>query len=174
MRKLFMVAMVMLAALTSSKLFAQSSDYKKFSLGLGFEAGLPVGSFSNAYSVGVGGTLRAAIGLDKTSAITITSGVMAFIPKTINGVDLKAQINIPVKAGYKFMLNDHFYGIGEAGLTFAKVYANVGNGTTVSANSTEFTYAPGIGVQFGGFDTSLRYEGYSGSGFLGLRVGFTF
>lgn len=175
MKKLSIMVIVMLAALSTTRLYAQKTDdYKKFSLGLGLEAGLPLTGLNTFYSVGVGGTLRATIGLDKMSAVTVTSGVIVFIPKDLNGANLKAQVNIPIKGGYKYMFSEHFYGIGEAGVTIAKVYANAGNGQVVSATGTEFTYAPGIGVQFGGFDTSLRYEGYSGSGFLGLRVGFNF
>jgi hypothetical protein len=175
MKKISTLVLLMLAALTTTKLYAQSSDdYKKFTLGIGLEGALPVSGINNVYSVGGGATLRATIGLDKTSAITLTSGVIAFIPKSLGGgVDLKAEINIPVKAGYKYMLSDHVYAIGEAGMTFAKVYASAG-GQLVSATGSNFTYAPGIGIQFGGFDTSLRYEGYSGAGFLGVRVGFNF
>jgi hypothetical protein len=175
MKKISTLVIIMLVALTTSKLYAQKGDdYKKFSLGLGLEGALPLTGLNNAYSAGGGLTLRGTIGLDNTSAVTITTGAIAFIPKSFAGVDLKAAINIPVKAGYKYMLSSNFYAIGEAGMTFAKVYASAGNGQTFSATSSSFTYAPGIGVQFGGFDTSIRYEGYSGSGFLGLRVGFNF
>src|SRR3569833_2411651 len=105
MKKVFTLVIVMLVALTSSKLFAQSSDYKKFSLGIGLEGALPVSGFSSVYSVGGGATLRAAIGLDKTSAVTITSGVIVFAPKCSLGPNLKAQVNIPVKGGYRYMNN---------------------------------------------------------------------
>jgi len=176
MKKISTLVILMLAALTTSKLYAQeSSDYKKFAIGIGLEGALPVSGINAAYSAGGGVTLRATIGLDKSSAITLTSGVIAFAPKSLGGgVNLKAEINIPVKAGYKYMLADHIYAIGEAGMTFAKVYASAGNGQVVSATGSNFTYAPGIGVQFGGFDTSIRYEGYSGAGFIGLRIGFNF
>lgn len=174
MKKVFTLVIVMLVALTSSKLFAQSSDYKKFSLGIGLEGALPVSGFSSVYSVGGGATLRAAIGIDKTSAVTITSGVIVFAPKGSLGPNLKAQVNIPVKGGFRYMFSDNFYGIGEAGVTFAKVYASNGQGGTVSATGTEFTYAPGIGLMLGAFDVSVRYEGYSSSGFAAARVGFNF
>jgi hypothetical protein len=173
MKKLFTLVIVMLVALTSSKLYAQSSD-KSFSLGIGLEGALPVSGFSSVYSVGGGATLRAAFSLDKASAITLTSGVIAFAPKSSAGTGLKAQINIPVKGGYRYMFSDNVYGIGEAGITFAKIYASNGQGGSISATGSEFTYAPGIGVLLGGFDASIRYEGYSSSGFIGLRVGFNF
>ncbi|OOQ60551.1 outer membrane beta-barrel protein [Mucilaginibacter pedocola] len=174
MKKLLAVAVVMLAALTSSKLYAQD-DYKKFSLGIGLEAALPVGNLSNAYSFGGGATIRATIGLDASSAFTITSGALAFAPKDLGGgYKLKTQVNIPIKAGYRYMLSDNFYAIGEAGVTIAKTYASNGSGGTVSASGSSFTYAPGIGLKLGGVDLSVRYEGYSGAGFIGGRLGFNF
>ncbi|RWY52516.1 outer membrane beta-barrel protein [Mucilaginibacter gilvus] len=175
MKKIFTLVIVMLAAVTTSKLYAQDGDYKKFSLGLGFEGALPVGNLGNAYSFGAGATIRATIGLDASSAVTITSGAIAFIPKDLgSGYKLKTQINIPIKAGYKYMLSDNFYAIGEAGITIAKSYASNGNGGTISASGSSFTYAPGIGLKLGALDLSVRYEGYSGAGFIGTRLGFNF
>ncbi|RCH55675.1 hypothetical protein DJ568_07245 [Mucilaginibacter hurinus] len=176
MKKIFTLAIVSLAALLSSNAYAQ--DVKKFTIGIGLEGALPVGGLKNAYSVGAGATVRAAFGVTDNSAVTLTSGAIAFIPKDLSiggqNVDLKAQINIPVKAGYKYFFSDNFYGIGEAGMSFIKTYVPNGAGGTTSVSGSEFTYAPGVGAQFGGFDASLRYEGYSGAGFLGLRLGFNF
>jgi hypothetical protein len=173
MKRIFTMALVVLAALLASKVYAQ--DVKKFTLGIAAEGALPLGNLNTVYSVGGGATLRAAFGLDESSALTLTTGALAFIPKDMNGVDLKAQINIPVKAGYKYFLSGNFYGIAEAGFSFIKTYVpNYGGSGTTSVSNTEFTYAPGVGVQLGTFDASLRYEGYSGAGFLGLRAGFNF
>ena len=51
MKKVFTLVIVMLVALTTSKVFAQSGDYKKFSLGIGIEGALPVSGFSSVYSI---------------------------------------------------------------------------------------------------------------------------
>lgn len=57
----------------------------------------------------------------------------------------------------------------EIGDTHSTVYYDSNNQVQhISGNS--FTYAPGIGVLLGGFDASLRYEGYSGAKFLSLRL----
>ncbi|QHS54858.1 hypothetical protein GWR56_04580 [Mucilaginibacter sp. 14171R-50] len=172
MKKLFTIAIIMVATLTTSNLFAQSG----FKLGLAAEGALPMGALKTSYTVGGGLTIRAAFGLDETSAITLTSGAMAFLPKDLSnlGVDSKAQLNIPIKAGYKYMLSSNFYAIGEAGMSIIRSYYSDSNGDLQSVSGSEFTYAPGVGVQLGGFDASVRYEGYSGAGFLGLRVGFNF
>ena len=175
MKKFSTMAVVLLVAvLTTTGALAQ--DVKKFSLGIGLEGALPVNGLNSLYSAGGGLTLRAAFGIDESSAFTVTSGALAFIPKDLKNFsdDLKAQINIPVKAGYKYFISDNFYGIAEAGMSFIKTYIPNMNGGTTSVSNSEFTYAPGVGVQFGGFDASLRYEGYSGAGFIGLRAGFNF
>lgn len=165
----------MLVALATTKMFAQEKGYKKVRIGLGLEGALPVGATASAYNVGAGATFRAIVALDETSAVTGTIGAMAFIPKSISGVNTKAQLNIPIKLGYQYMLTKTVYGLGEAGFTNAKVYYPSSSSTTLaSVSSTSFTYSVGVGVHLGGFDPSIRYEGYSSSGFIGLRVGFNF
>lgn len=172
MKKLFTIAFIMVATLTTSNLFAQAG----FKLGLAAEGALPLGTLKSAYNVGAGLTIRAAFGLDEKSAITLTSGAIAFLPKDLSNVDLdtKAQLNIPVKAGYKYMLSSNLYAIGEAGMTIVRSYFGDENGDLQSVSSSHFTYSPGIGVQLGGFDASIRYEGYQSQSFMGLRVGFNF
>ena len=173
MKKTFTIAAALLALVIGTNVQAQ--EVKKFSLGIGVEGALPTGGLSNLYSVGGGLTLRAAFGLDESSAFTVTSGALAFAPKDLSYTnDLKAQINIPVKAGYKYFFGGNFYGIAEAGMSFIKTYVPDMSGGTTSVSNSEFTYAPGVGVQFGSFDASVRYEAYSGAGFLGLRAGFNF
>jgi hypothetical protein len=174
MKTKFTLALVVLLSLASTKMFAQE---KGLSFGLGLEGGLPIGSFANGYNFGGGATVRLAYNLDETSAITATTGAIAFIPKDITGVDMKAQLNIPIKLGYKYMLGDVLYGLGETGFTIARVYMPTiagTSGTLTSVSSTEFTYSVGVGAKLGAFDPSIRYEGYSGAGFLGLRLGFNF
>ncbi len=174
MKKNFTMAVIALGVLFTSAVNAQ--DVKKIAIGIGVEGALPVGGLKAGYNVGAGATVRAALGVTKASAVTLTTGALAFIPKDLGGnIDTKAQLIIPVKAGYKYFLNDNFYGIAEAGMSFVKAYYPNPNGSGVlSASSSEFTYAPGVGVQLGSFDASLRYEGYSGAGFIGLRAGFNF
>ncbi|MES2378393.1 MAG: outer membrane beta-barrel protein [Bacteroidota bacterium] len=174
MKTKFTLVLVMLFALTATKMYAQTKDVKKLRIGLGVEGALPVGAWSSGYNIGAGATLRIAYALNETSAITATTGAIAFIPKSITGVNTKASLNIPIKAGYKYMLSDSFYGLGEAGFTIAKSYYPTGTGSLASVSSTNFTYSVGVGTHLGAFDPSIRYEGYSGAGFIGLRLGFNF
>lgn len=170
MKKIFTIAFIILAG------FATKSHAQGFKLGLGLEGALPLGSLKNYYNVGGGLTVRGAFSIDDASAVTITTGAIAFIPKDLSnvGIDTKAQLNIPVKAGYKYNVGGPVYVIAEAGATIIRSYYSDANGDLQSIGSTHFTYAPGVGVNLGGFDASIRYEGYQGQGFMGLRVGFNF
>lgn len=169
MKKLFTIASLLLALAAGA--FAQDSG-KKISFGLGLEAALPPNA---AFTGGAGLTARITYGLNEKMAITGTSGAIAFIPKSVSGVDMKPQINIPIKAGFKYMLTNRIYGLLESGYTITKTYfVNPANGSVMSASGSSFVYAPGVGVKFGGLDLGLRYEGYTGSGFLGLRLGYDF
>lgn len=167
----------MLVALATSTVSAQESTakpYKKVRIGLGLEGGLPMGTLKTAYKYAGGATFRVAVALNEKMAVTATTGAIAFIPEMIPNVDLKASINIPIKAGYKYMLSNKVYALGEAGTTMFKTYGVASNGQVVSSSSNGFTYSAGIGAHALRLDTSLRYEGYSNGGFLGLRLGFNF
>lgn len=149
-----------------------------FKFGLGVEGALPLSGLKTSYDAGAGLTLRGSIGVAENLDATLTSGFIAFFPKGSLTTSSKAAIWIPIKAGGRYMISDNFYGMVEAGVTIAKTYAVTGfSGSSFTygfVNSTEFTYAPGIGVKFGGFDLGVRYEGINSTGFVGARLGFTF
>lgn len=149
---------------------------KKFKIGLGLDAALPTGTLADAYSVGGGLSLRFLYKITPQFGATLTTGFDAFIPKNVNNIDdnSKASLNIPVKIGGRYKFTDKFYGIMEAGITHSIVYYKDSNGDLAHLSANSFTYAPGIGVLLGGFDASLRYEGYASQNFLGLRLGFFF
>jgi hypothetical protein len=149
---------------------------KKFKISLGLEAALPVGTFAQVYSVGGGLSLRFLYKITPQFGATFTTGGIAFIPKNINNLNdnSKATLNIPFKLGGRYKFTNKFYGIMEVGTTHSIVYYKDTNGDLAHVSGNSFTYAPGIGVLLGGFDASLRYEGYQSAGFLGLRLGFFF
>jgi hypothetical protein len=172
MKKNFTFAIVLLLSVVALSASAQDKSSEKFRIGLGLEGALPTNA---GYKVGAGATLRVAVPISDNSAVTGTTGVMAFIPKSMTGVNTKAQLNIPIKAGYEYMFNGTLYGLGEAGFTIARVYIpSTTTSNLSSVSSTDFTYSFGVGAHLGAFDPSIRYEGYSSAGFVGLRLGFTF
>jgi len=151
---------------------------KKWSAGFGLEAGLPAGDMKAAYSFAGGLTLRFSYHIGPGFA-TLTTGSMGWFPKSLSGgPDMKAGIQIPVKAGYKFIYKDHFFAMAELGYNSFKFYGLDGNGDLVSQNSPGFVFAPCIGVQLNSLELGLRYESFSITGgngsFLGIRLGFNF
>lgn len=151
---------------------------KKWSIGFGLEAGLPAGDMKDAYSFAGGITLRFSYHLGPGFA-TFTTGSLGWFPKSLSdGQDMKAGIQIPVKAGYKFIYKDHFFVMAEVGYNSFKFYGLDNNGDLVSRSNSGFVFAPCIGVQFNSLELGLRYESFSLTGgngsFLGIRLGFNF
>ncbi|MEO5499872.1 MAG: hypothetical protein ABIR31_00395 [Ginsengibacter sp.] len=149
---------------------------KKFKIGLGLEAALPVGIMGDAYSFGGGLSLRFIYKITPEFGATFTTGGIAFVPKDLKNLNdnSKATVNIPFKLGGRYKFTNKFYGIMEAGVTHSIVYYKDVNDNLAHLSGNSFTYAPGVGVLLGGFDASLRYEGYENAGFMGLRLGFFF
>jgi hypothetical protein len=169
-------AMIIACTAFSVNTHAQKTD-KKFSFGFGIEAGLPLGDFKEIYSFAPGLTLRASYKAGPGFA-TLTSGALAFLPKSLDGEDLKAGVQIPVKAGYKYIYKDHLFAMGEIGFSRFTYYYTDYNDEIANTKETGVTFAPTIGYQAGAFEIGLRYEitrfdGGNLSAAL-LRLGFNF
>ena len=147
----------MLCIFSSFNVAAQNLS-KKFSFGLGLEGGLPLGDVKEAYN--------------------LAGGLTAFIPESLEGEDVKAGLLIPVKAGYKYIIQDRFFVMGEIGYGSFKQYYADENDQLASVSNGGFAFAPSAGVQFNVLEVGLRYESVSLPGgslsFLGLRLGFNF
>jgi hypothetical protein len=152
-----------------------TENFRKFRLGLGLEGALPGKGLKNAYSIGGGLTLRAQYNISPEIGITLASGAIAFIPKDIQNSTAKAALDVPVKLGAKYMITPVFYAMGEIGLSSLRIfYTDADDKIQSIKGSSSFTYAPGIGLQLGGFDLGIRYEAFENAGFLGTRIGFNF
>jgi hypothetical protein len=149
---------------------------KKFKVGLGLDAAVPTGTLGTAYSIGGGLSLRFLYKVTPEFGVTFTTGFDAFVPKNLHNLNSssRASLNIPFKLGGRYKFTDKFYGIMEVGSTHSIIYYKGLNNDVAHVSGNSFTYAPGIGVLLGGFDVSLRYEGYGSAGFIGLRLGFFF
>jgi len=176
MKRIFtgsMLAACMFLAFTAS---AQSST-KTFSFGIGLEAALPLGDAKEMYRVAPGLTLRGSYKVGPGFA-TLTTGALIYVPKSFDDEDTKAGLQIPVKAGYKYLIQEHFFVMGEIGFSSFKQYFDDGSDHLASVSQSGFTYAPSIGAQFGTFELALRYESTSLSGSslstTALRLGFNF
>ncbi|MDP4150618.1 MAG: hypothetical protein Q8927_00860 [Bacteroidota bacterium] len=149
-------------------------ETKKFSVGFGFEGGVPTGSYSNAYTSDIGITIRFSW-LAGPGFVTLTTGAIGLVPKKVVGQSEKVGLQLPVRAGYKIIIQHHFFVMGELGYASTKVYYG-SQGKVLSASQGSFLVAPAIGVQFNAFEIALRYESHSGDGgaLFGPRIGFNF
>jgi hypothetical protein len=171
MKKTVVIFSMMLFAATSA--MAQK-ETKKFSVGFGIEAGLPVGSYSSLYNSDIGVTIRFSYHAGP-GFVTLTSGAIGFLPKKVAGQTEKVGLQIPVRAGYKYIIHQHFFVMGEVGFVSARTYYG-SQGNLQSVTSGSFIAAPSAGVQFNAFEISIRYETHPGNngGTAGLRIGFNF
>ncbi|RKR81401.1 hypothetical protein BDD43_1547 [Mucilaginibacter gracilis] len=150
-------------------------------LSIGVDAGVPVGNFSDAYNWNLGGSVQADIPVVKQLFVTVNAGYDNFFGKTVSGVSATNIQLIPVKAGLKYFLIDNLYIQGEAGASFLTNKSDFRG-----ANSTLFTYAPQVGIQFpvsgkSFIDAGVRFEGNSALvdngnklNFIGLRLAYGF
>lgn len=169
------LAVVTLFICNSAK--AQSVDKNNLRFGIGVDGLLPVGNSANTENFGIGVTPRLQYSLSNSVALTFTSGIYHFFPKTIsypigNGLTgtskYKSDI-IPVKVGAKFFVGSNFYLAGEVGAAF-----EVAEG----GGPVHFLYSPGLGYATKKWDIGARYESYGGNGYsdgiIGLRVAYGF
>ncbi len=165
---------LLLAVSISSK---AQKETKAFSVGFGIEAGLPVGDAGTAYrftgGLGIRFSYHAGPGF-----ITLSSGAFAYVPKSGEGKSTKASLQIPIKAGYKYIFHKPFFVMGEIGYSSFRIYY-AGTSNNIASNGVSgFTYAPTVGVSFNVFELGVKYEGTSLTGgslaAVGIRLGFNF
>ena len=148
---LFTIAVTCLMVLSFNAAKAQKES-KTFSVGFGLEGGIPLGDIKDAYDFSGGLTIRLSYHAGPGFA-TLTSGAIAFLPKSGLGSATKASIQIPVKAGYKYIFHKPFFVMGEIGYSSVKIYSG-DNGELVSNTLGGFTYAPSVGVNFKAFEAA--------------------
>lgn len=171
---------------TSTSTSTTTKDGIRYSIGV--EAGIPVGSFKDAYKWNLGGSVQADIPVASQLFVTVNAGFNNVFGKKdvlgVAGADVPNVQLLPVKAGLKYFVIPNLYVQGEAGAAFLLNKDKVGYD-----KSTAFVYAPQIGVQFpisanGNFiDAGVRYEAttkyttdvnQTKVSFLGLRVAYGF
>ncbi len=170
MKKIMIISLI---ACCSIHAMAQK-DTKKSSVGFGIEAGIPVGSYSNVYTFDAGLTVRFSYHAGPGFA-TLTTGALGFFPKKVQGQSEKAGLQIPVRAGYKYIFQQHYFVMGEIGFVSTRTYYS-SQGKVQSVSQSSFLAAPSAGVQFNACEISIRYEAHPsyGGGTLGARIGFNF
>ena len=174
MNKKITFAFLIFSAFCCLKTFAQKEN-KPFSFGIAAEVGVPTGATSDYYNFTGGLTIRGSLH-EGPGFITLTTGGIGYFPKAINSSG-KASLEIPVRAGYKYIMMHHFFLMGELGYAHFTSYYDAGNNTVGSVGSSSFIAAPSFGVQFKSFEVGIRYGivfSSGGGGDLALRIGFNF
>ena len=165
--KIYLLALTVLVAVSS---FAQD-DKKKTSggnsLSIGAELGIPMSSeFKQYFSVGFGGSAKAAFGIFEGGAVTLSAGYMTFSGK--DGNTTKFNV-VPVKAGLRYNLGSGVYAEPQLGMSFRSF---------AGESTSAFTYAFGVGTIINNqIDIGVRYEAITKNGtdgFLGARVAYNF
>ena len=176
--KLFYTFLAAFTLLACSHIKAQTVPASKFRFGIGLEGIVPVGNTANISNFGLGITPRLQYGVSDKFALTFTSGLYHFFPKTVTypasgsfpgfTTKYKSEI-IPVKAGFKYFAGKNFYLAGEAGAAF-----EVAEG----GGRVHFLWSPGIGYATKKWDIGARYENFSGNhysdGIIALRLAYGF
>lgn len=196
-----LLAVVVLAAFMSTNTFAQG----KIVLGVGGDVLLPMGTFGDAQKLGFGGSVRGQYNVTPMAAVGLTVGYYTWSGKDITIPVINQTVTGPKFSGlpvrvfgkYYFMpegQSARFYGIAELGMFFGSVGDQTipnplagfpGQPATITVtggSSSNFNYAPGVGVEFGSgntkIDVSARYDGIatsgSSSGSIGFRAGVNF
>jgi hypothetical protein len=187
MKKLFTIIFAGSLLFSSIKTFAQK-ETKKWSIGILTESGLPLGDAKNIYQITSGLSLRFSYHVGP-GFVTLSGGAVAYIPKNIfspsslfdttGTSDFKIGLQIPIKVGYKFIFDHHFFVMAEIGNSIFRVYYDDGSGHVASTKLPGgFTFAGSAGFQFGSYEIGFKYETIKVTGGsisnIGLRTGFNF
>jgi hypothetical protein len=174
MQKKIIIILFSFLILFSIKTMAQKTT-EKFSPGFGLEVGTLTGDLKNFYTLTGGLTIRGSYKVGP-GFVTLTTGVIAYLPKSGVGLPAKLAIQIPVRAGYKYIFPSHFFVMGELGYASFKSYYKE-SGEVLSSSSGSFIGAPSVGVQLGAFEIGLRYGinfTHNDGSDISVRLGFDF
>lgn len=153
---------------------AQSGFYK---VSAGADMALPMGDFSNGYSIGFGATGKVFYGISEDGDITGTLGYLYFGMKNDEYVSGHVGM-IPLQFGYKHDFGD-FYVEPQLGLMFLSFKAEVKDlgwvrGAYGTASETKFSLGIGGGYVFGDWDVGVRYQIVEYANFIGARIAYSF
>ena len=192
MKKL-MLTIVILAMVCAMNSFSLA---KGGALGFGADVLIPIGDFGDFVGTGFGGSVRGQYNVTPMFAITLTSGYYVWgteeFTESVLGVPVTLEVGfkgVPLLIGAKayFMPNPgpRVYGMGELGVFFGTATADasvLGQTVEVSESSTDFAFAPVLGVEIPvgpsgstTIDVSARFFGISTEGessnSIGGRIG---
>jgi hypothetical protein len=154
---------------------AQKKEASKGSMGthfgIGINANLPIGDYSDFYSFGVGGQVSAEHNFSENFSGLASLGYTTYVGKTVDYGTIKVKYAsagfIPVMVGARYYAAPQFF-LG------AKVGYAVGANT---GNKGGFAYEPQVGFNSERFQASVGYNGVSlsgGSSFSAIAATFVY
>jgi hypothetical protein len=145
---------------------------------------IPVGNFSDAYGVGLGGLLRLEVSPVPGFAITGRSGYIQHLTKSISGVNFSADRKLgelPILAGAKFYTESGLFASLEAGGTYLNPSVTINSGTAAASPGSEFkpSAAAGAGLSVGPVELGARLHSVDLAHVadtlqIGLNIGLNF
>ena len=158
-----------------------STSFGQGRFSIGGNLALPMGDFSNFYSVGFGVSGAYEGNISDKLNWTATIGFLSFSGKTVDlgqgsTFSVPSGTMIPILGGVKYYVNEMFNGFYVSGqLGFTNSSTNYGG---VTYSSTDFSFAPGVGYHLANIDIGATYNVISESGgssdYLGARVAYVF
>ncbi len=150
MKKLIIMCLIIISAFTYSQ--------NKISVGLGYDAALPMGDFLDIAKTGHSWTLFGEYRLNPKYSLQLISGYTIF-PANIEDIGYQGQVinftikSIPLKGAVKYFIYDEFFALGEIGVNFINLTANFQNAygdesDKSSEYQAKFTAGAGIGFAF--------------------------
>lgn len=151
---------------------------------LGFEVGFPQGKGTENVGTGIGGSFKYEGRISSNASFLASFGYLSF-PATSNGLPPGITLSgsasfMPITAGLKYYPTEVFNGFyfgGDLGVTVINAKLNIsGQGISGSGTGSEnkFTFSPGLGYHFSGFDLTIRYNVISDANYIGIRAAVTF
>jgi hypothetical protein len=156
-------------AIAVASFAASAQTASKTQFGGGLRLGLPVGSFGDFHSFGIGAELQAEHRFSPNVSGVVSAGYTRFIGKEFLGERIEGVGLIPILAGIRVYPAPNFF-----------IGGKVGYGILTAEGESEgaFNYEPQIGYNAQKFQLALGYNGLSeeGStlGHLGLTAIFKF
>lgn len=155
--------------------FAVTGALAQFSLG--FDLQLPMGTFGDAYNMGLGGTVRYDAAINDNLSWTASAGYISYGGKNLPSGYSSTISMIPIVGGIKYYFtesNAGFYGAADIGFFITSASYDIPGFGSGSTSETKFGLTPGVGYRFGQFDVSGRYNIVGDFNNVGFRIAYFF
>ncbi|MCK6621844.1 MAG: outer membrane beta-barrel protein [Calditrichaceae bacterium] len=175
MKRLLMVLLI----LAGMSLYQSVYALPGLKFGVEGNLAMPQGDFGDVAGTGYGLTAFAMFTLMPAINLSAHAGYMIFGGKDFQTPAGNVEYDysaIPILAGVRFYVlpMPKLYLAGQLGFHNFKVTTKSPGGGESDDSSTEFSFAPTVGVEFGPLDASAFYMIISDANYIGLRLGYGF